>query len=100
MNPKDVTMITDDLRRADRTKVTYLQRGAIDMVQELHSGMSRNKSSCKLKQNVINKSDGSIKRRAMKSQKTTTKLCTITITQQYGWNQITESLYSLLRKKK
>ena len=73
LNPKDVTAIKDTLRWVDPANDTYLQRETIDMVQELHGGMIRKKASRQLTRNVINKSDGLIKRRDAKAQKTTTK---------------------------
>ena len=99
LNPKYVTVITDDLLWADLANITYLQRKAIDISQELHSGVIRKKESRQLKRNVIKNSGELIKRRAIKDQKTTTKQCTITITQQYHWHQMTDSLYSFFLKE-
>ena len=62
LNPKDLTMITDSLQRYDPDNAKYIRRVAINMVQELHIGMSRNKASRQLTQNVINNSFGLIKR--------------------------------------
>ena len=71
LNPKDVKLITYSLHFSDRANNVYLQRESIDMVQELHGGMIRKKSSYQLTRNVINNSVGLIKRRDVKSQKTT-----------------------------
>ena len=44
LNPKDLTMITDSMRWYDSDNEKYIQREAIDMIQELHSRMSRKKT--------------------------------------------------------
>ena len=95
--PKYVAVIMDALHQAYCVNDRYLQRESINMVQKMHGVMRINKSSRQLTQNSINNSGWLVKRWAVKSQKTTTKLCAITMTQQYLWNKATEPLYSFLR---
>ena len=95
LSSDDKLFVADNLRRADRGNDGMSNQKAIDVVQDLKPALSRSQAETALR--AVRREHSSVLTGIAKTQATTTKRSAVTVTQQFRWHTLYDSVLEELR---